>query len=93
MVCEVCKFSWHVPGFYPIFTDTGVTAFYYEHGLDLVALHDAAAFDRLNDPLEAVTVTAEDPVELRVTVELEGDRLAVTLDADANVSKVSVSKK
>lgn len=91
-VCEVCKLDWHIPGFSPIFTATGVRAFFYEHGRDHDALYDAAAYDKLIDPIEAVDVTAEDPVELRVTVELEGDRLTVTLDADANVSGVSASK-
>ncbi|MDX1748223.1 MAG: hypothetical protein R3324_19990 [Halobacteriales archaeon] len=92
LVCEVCKLDMHMPGFPPIFTDSGVRAFFYEHGRDHDALFDAAAFDELIDPIEAVEVTAEDPAELRVTVELGGDRLAVTLDANASVIEMSTSK-
>ena len=91
-VCGVCKLDYHMPGFLPIFTDSGVRAFFYEHRRDLDALFDSFAFAELLDPIEAVEVIAEDPVELRVTLVLEGDRLTVTLDADASVSGMSVSK-
>ena len=92
MVCDICKFDIEIPGFAPIFTETGVRAFYYDHGRDHDALYDAGAWDMLFDPIEAVEVTAKDPVELRVTVDLEGDRLTVTLDADATVIEVLASK-
>lgn len=91
-VCDVCKLEWNLLSWVPIFAETGVMSFFYEHGLDPDALYDAAAWGPLDDAVKDVTVTADDPVELRVTAELEGDRLTVTLDADANVIEVSESK-
>jgi hypothetical protein len=91
-VCDVCKLDMHVPGFPPIFADSGVRGFLYEHGRDHTALAEAGAFAELIDSIEAVDVIAGDPVKLRVTVELDGDRLTVTLDDDAHVTGVSMSK-
>lgn len=84
-VCDVCKLGWRTPGAAPIYTELGVSVFFHEHGLDPNALYDASALAILHDAVDRVAIRSEDPVEVVVTVELDGDRLDVTLDGDARV--------
>ncbi|EMA41776.1 winged helix-turn-helix domain-containing protein [Halobiforma nitratireducens] len=68
-------------GVVPI-THPGVISFCWERGLDLTE-RPAWSLPFVDDA--AVTPVADDPVELRVDIELEGDRLAVFVDDDATV--------
>lgn len=83
-VCENCKIEFHHPGWFPIFTEAAVVSFCYERGLDLYEAWDRGALQEYQDPLET-SLTRRDPIEITVTVNLEGDRLQVTLDEDAQV--------
>lgn len=87
-VCDICKHSWWVPASMPIFTEAAVRAFYHERGLDHDALYDASETEKLRDSIEQVEVTTGEPFELVVTVEIDGDRLEVTLDDEAHVTNV-----
>lgn len=92
-VCDVCKFAWITPAWGPIFTETAVRAFFHEHGLDPKALFDvsfySAANRRIFDAIKRVNVRAEEPRELAVTVEIDADRLTVTLNDEARVIDVT----
>lgn len=83
-VCDICKGRHIVWGWLPIFSETAVVSFCYERGLDIQTIWDTKAWREVKDPIETV-VSSRDPLEITVTVELEGDRLTVTLDDDANV--------
>lgn len=87
--CDVCKAEWWVPAHAPIFTDVAVTAFFFEHGLNPDVLYDKSAREELGAAIERAAVRAQDPLELVVTVALDGDRLDVLLDGEARVVDVS----
>lgn len=84
-VCDVCKQSYTSPVYMPIFTEMAVKVFFFEHGLDAEALVDEYAWEVQHDAITRVDVRREDPLEIGVRVELDGDRLDVTLDGDARV--------
>jgi hypothetical protein len=83
-VCDVCKKRVGTPGRSPIWAETAVMSFCYERGLDVNATVDRYDFNEMYRATD-MTVSARDPLEVTVTVELEGDRLTATLDEDANV--------
>ena len=64
-------------------------AFFHEHGPDTKAPEDELAYRVLFDAIEVVAVRSEEPLEVTVTVELDGDRLVVTLDDEARVVDVT----
>lgn len=84
-VCDVCKNTFSIRGVGPVFTDVAVLAFFHDHGLDAYELRDTDAWGVIDDAIGDVEVTGRDPAEVRVTIELEGDRLRVTLDDRARV--------
>lgn len=86
--CCVCKLTQRVPAYAPIFPEMAVKAFYFEHGKDVEALLDENAWGILGDSIAGIDVKDEEPLEFTVTVELGGNRLAVTLDDDARVFDV-----
>jgi hypothetical protein len=86
--CDVCKNHWHTPAFAIIFTDTAVLSFFYEHGLDPLAPYDDKAPGEIRDAIR-MAMREEDPLELEVTVDLDGDRLTVMLDDQGEVLDVS----
>lgn len=92
-VCDVCKFGWITPAWGPIFTETAVLAFYHNHGLDPRSLFDVAFYSAANrkifDSIKQVAVPSREPDELAVTIELNGDRLIVTLNDEARVVDVT----
>lgn len=88
-VCDVCKNSYVSPVYRAIFTEVAVKAFFYEHGLDPEELIDAFAWEVLHDAIADVAVKTAEPLEIGVTVDLDGDRLDVTLDDDAQVIDVT----
>lgn len=90
-VCEVCKVRMVTGVWSTIFVDIDVLSFFYDHGLDTRKLEDSLEYGVLFDAIEQVEVIGADPVEILVTVELEGDRIAVTLDDESTVVDVTPS--
>lgn len=88
-LCDVCKFAWRTPAWATVFTEVAVLAFFYEHELEPFALYDEFACGELRDAMERVTLLDERPRQLEVTVELDSDRLEVTLDDEARVVNVA----
>jgi hypothetical protein len=88
-VCDVCKSSMETGVWSTILTEVPVIAFFHEHGLDVKALEDELAYGTLFDAVEDVTVHPEEPLEIVVTVELDYDRLVVTLDEETRVLSVT----
>jgi DNA-binding transcriptional ArsR family regulator len=88
-VCDVCKAGMRTGVWNTILTETPVVAFFYEHGLDTTALEDELAYGVLYEAVEEVAVCSETPLELRVTVTLDGDRLTVRLDEATKVLEVT----
>lgn len=84
--CDVCKNFWHTPAWYIILTEIAVLAFFHEHGLD--PFEDENPTDEILNAVE-VAVRDEEPIKLEVTVDLDGDRLTVTLDNQGEVRGVS----
>lgn len=88
-VCAVCKFDWwlslglHVVGSMP------VQVFFYDHGIDLHRALDERSVTTLYETITQQTVVDDDPLELLVELELDGDRLQVRLDDDGTVLTVS----
>lgn len=91
-LCDVCKLTWSTPAWGPIFTNVAVLAFFHDHGLDPRSLFDvsfyAAENRELFDAIERVSVRSSDPLELVVSVALDGDRLAVALDGEGSIVDV-----
>jgi len=88
-VCDVCKSSMGTGIWNTILTDVAVIAFFYDHELDTKALEDRFEYGVLFDAVEQVTVDAEEPLEIAVTVELDGDSLTVILDDEADVIEMT----
>lgn len=88
-VCKVCRFELYIPATSPIWTEMAVKAFFYDHGFDTEARTDASETKALHDAIKEEAVTAEDPLELTVVIELDGDQLEVTLDEEARVIDVT----
>lgn len=86
--CDICKYEWWVPATLPMFTEEAVKVFYYERGLDTDALYDDNETEKIRESIDQVEVSADDPFELLVTVEIDGDRLEVILDDEARVTDV-----
>jgi DNA-binding transcriptional ArsR family regulator/Zn-finger nucleic acid-binding protein len=88
-VCDVCKASLRTGVWNTILTDVAVIAFFHEHGRDTKALEDELAYGVLYEAVERVAIHSEEPVEIVVTVELDGDRLDVVLDDEVHVLDVT----
>lgn len=88
-VCDICKSSMETGVWNTILTEIPVIAFFHEHGLDVKTLEDELAYGTLFDAIEAVTVHSEEPLEIKVTVELGGDRLVVIIDEETSVLDVT----
>lgn len=87
-VCDVCKYThWH-DRWNPIIVDNVVQRFFDEHGLDLHSLFDTGKRVPIYSAIKNVELVSSDPPEVVVTVELDGDRLEVTLDETAHRSDV-----
>lgn len=88
-VCDVCKYETMTPAFSPLFTEIAVNAFFYERGIDTEARYDASDSKEVFDAIKQMAVTAEEPLEITVEIELAGDRLEATLDDEARVIDVT----
>lgn len=80
--CAVCKFRWlHTAG-QAIATHPAVIGFHYERGISF----DIANFEHYVRVLEwEEDLVSEEPLELRVTVPVDGDELQLTLDERVEV--------
>jgi DNA-binding transcriptional ArsR family regulator len=88
-LCDVCKSALRTPAWSTIFTEVAVLAFFHEHEIDPFALYDEFSLGVIRGAIKRVTVQDEEPLELEVRVELDGDRLNVTLDDEAHVLDVT----
>lgn len=88
-VCDICKFVQWTPAFSPVVTEMAVKSFFYERGIDIEASYDAREMQDAIDAIKEVEVTAEEPMEITVKIELDGDRLEATLDDEAQVIDVT----
>lgn len=88
-VCDVCKYVMRSPGLAPILPSMTVRTFFFERGLDLEECMDTGQRKRGFDVIERIEVVSEDPLEVEVLAELDGDRIEVTLDGEATVIDVT----
>lgn len=88
-VCDICKRAETGPWHTVSITESAVIAFFYEHGLDPHELYYSSSIDRLFDSVEDVVLHSEDPLQVGVTYELDGDRIQVMLDEDIRVIDVT----
>lgn len=87
--CEDCWMSMQLPVGGALVRHPAVVSFYHDHGVD-VRRRPYLSFDFVRDP-DAATVVSRDPVRMRVTTELDGDSLSLTVDGDLNVVAVEES--
>lgn len=87
--CRDCWNTVRLPVAASVVRHPAVVSLYYDYGVD-VRRETLLLFDFVRDP-ESATVTSEDPLRMRVAVELGDDALALTLDGDLNVLEVEES--
>lgn len=87
-VCKVCKKNLKTAPFAPIHTDPRVKAFYHAHGMDPDELYDRSAIREIHDTISEMAIVSEDPLEILITIEIDGDRLGMTLDDEGQVIEV-----
>lgn len=86
-VCDVCGRAWYSASDRHFVDHPTVHAFYHDHG------YDPFSHNWLRIQAETVTdqtVISDDPLELRTEIDIEGDRLAVTLDETGSIVRVEV---
>ncbi|WP_158057405.1 winged helix-turn-helix domain-containing protein [Halorussus halophilus] len=81
--CENCWNYMHLPVAVTVVRHPAVVSLYHDHGID-VRSEPLLSLDFVRDP-ESASVLSEDPVRMRVTVELGEDTLQLTLDGELNV--------
>jgi DNA-binding transcriptional ArsR family regulator len=83
VVCDQCgeTTTSHVNGY--LLHHPAVIAFYYDHGIDLDR-SDLWNLDLYRN--ESLTLRSEDPLSVRSTIELDGDRLELVVEDDLSVS-------
>lgn len=85
-VCETCKYHWRLPTrFYPT-RHPAVTAFYYDHGIEL----DLATHEQRTHLLDFdQTRASKNPLRIQIAIELDDDRLQLTYDDQMTVVDVT----
>lgn len=84
-VCQVCKFHMQLPTSHYPPTHPTVLAFYDQHGIEF----DLASHEQLSHLLEyRQEVIEEDPLRIRTTIPLDGDKLAITFNDQMSVVDV-----
>lgn len=86
--CEVCKADARMAPFAHIHTEPRVKAFYHAHDVDPDALYDRSDSAAIRETIAAVRVVDQEPLRVRVTIGIDGDRIAMTLDERAQVVSV-----
>ncbi|WP_135820051.1 winged helix-turn-helix domain-containing protein [Halostella litorea] len=84
--CADCGMVFCVPAAACVVEHPAVVAFYYDRGVDI---RDRSYLDLEFLTAENGVVVSEDPVRVRVDVELDDDRLELLLDGAASVVKVA----
>ena len=84
-VCARCGALVRVPVGLAVADHPAVVALYAAHGIDL---GDRPVWSLAFTTDRAASVVATDPIEVRVRIELGGDRVTLGLDADGSVSVV-----
>jgi len=85
LACEDCGMVFRVPAAACVVDHPAIVAFHYERGVDIRELN---YLDMEFLTGENGEVVSEDPVRVRVDVELDGDRLRVLLDESTAVVSV-----
>ncbi|WP_162991571.1 winged helix-turn-helix domain-containing protein [Halostella salina] len=85
LACEDCGMVFRVPAAACVVDHPAVVSFHYERGVDI---RDQSYLDMGFLTGENGEVVSEDPVRVRVDVELDGDRLTVLLDESTAVVSV-----
>ena len=90
-VCAVCKYAGGASPAAAGLSHPDVTAFYRDHGVDIVAPDDFESARRILTLLREheSELRSTDPVRIRVTVRCEGDELTLTLDEGMEVLDVT----
>lgn len=88
-VCKVCKHNMKTAPFAPIHTELRVKAFYQKHGIDPDELYDLSAIPEIHETIEEMTVMSEDPLEILITIAIDGDQIQMTLNEEGRVIDVT----
>lgn len=88
MVCGICKSTFGTPAKSLVFMELPVKVFFYERGVDPDEGWDTWS-NVLRESINQVKVLNDDPLELSVTVELDGDQLHVRFDDAGQLVGVS----
>lgn len=83
--CERCSNTSHASPGYVLLTHPAVVGFYYERGIDV---RDVPPWRMRMLTEEATTVVGEDPLEVAVDVQYDGDRMVITIDENLEVVKI-----
>lgn len=80
--CDRCEYGWYSSVDLTLISHPAVIAFHYDHGVDLreVPMWELEWFDG-----EIDTVNGTDPVQVEVSVSIEGETLTLTVDRDGAV--------
>jgi len=81
--CEACGEQFNTPVGGTVLMHPAIVSFFWEHGRDLTTEYPWL-FGFVGDPRKT-TLVSEDPLRLRVDVELDGDHLGVTVGESARV--------
>ncbi|MDY6764674.1 MAG: hypothetical protein SV377_03155, partial [Halobacteria archaeon] len=84
-VCSVCKLSSRLSAWIHIFTHPTVQSFYFDHGFGSFG---PDYFKIWPKTIENQELVSEDPVEIEVAVNIDGDRLNVLLNEAGDVISV-----
>lgn len=88
--CSVCRVVLSTPiEFPPTYTDPDVMAFFHDHGADATRLYATDGARVFRESLQGSELIRREPLRVRVTFAIEGDRLEVTLDENAKVVGVN----
>ena len=86
--CEQCKYRWSMPISNYLTREPAVTAFYYEHGIEF----DFSTVDQFSLLLDVEKeLLSEDPLRIRMTIPVEGDKLSLTLDGQMEAVSIERS--
>ncbi|KAB1193522.1 ArsR family transcriptional regulator [Haloferax sp. MBLA0076] len=81
-ICDICHMNFEIPCESQMFTHPSAEAFYHERGHDDVWGHDWLTVSKT---ILERRVASEDPLEIRVSAAVDGDRIDVTIDETGRV--------
>ena len=78
-ICDRCHLSWIIPSEQHVLTHPTVRVFYREHGYEPKGID----FPLIRaETIANQTVLSEDPIKVRTTIDIEGNRLDVIIDGE-----------